>query len=165
MSQKIGNTSLAFARLWHHVDLAHDERTLGRLASSIATTLMGKHKPVYHPSADVGDYVVVTNCKYLRVTGNKLQQKHYWSHSTRPGNLKLTPMNKVIEDKGYGEVLKRAVSGMLPKNKLRKVRLERLKVFDGSEHPYKQNITALAVQQPDIMKILNENGEERKASN
>lgn len=165
MSQKIGNTSLAFARLWHHVDLAHDERTLGRLASSIATTLMGKHKPVYHPSADVGDYVVVTNCKYLRVTGNKLQQKHYWSHSTRPGSLKLTPMNKVIEDKGYGEVLKRAVSGMLPKNKLRKVRLERLKVFDGSEHPYKQNITALAVQQPDIMKILNENGEERKVSN
>ncbi|AQZ12468.1 MRPL23 (YOR150W) [Zygosaccharomyces parabailii] len=146
MSQKLGHSGLAFARLWHHVDVAQDKRTLGRLASAIAMTLIGKHKPVYHQSQDSGDYVVVTNCQALRVTGKKLQQKHYWSHSGKPGHLKLTPMEKVIADKGYGETLKRAVSGMLPKNKLREVRLQRLKVFDGSEHPYAHNISALSLK-------------------
>lgn len=154
MSQKVGHTSLAFARLWHHVDLAKDKRTLGRLASAIAITLIGKHKPVYHQSQDCGDYVVVTNCQSLRVTGKKFEQKKYWSHSTKPGHLKLTPMEKVVADKGYGEVLRRAVSGMLPKNKLRKPRLERLKVFDGADHPYKQNITAFAYEQPYVQAAL-----------
>ena len=92
MSQKLGHTGLAFARLWHHVDVAQDKRTLGRLASSIALTLMGKHKPVYHQSQDSGDYVVVTNCQQLRVTGKKFEQKTYWSHSQKPGHLKLTTM-------------------------------------------------------------------------
>lgn len=146
MSQKIGHTGLAFARMWHHVDLAKDKRTLGRVASQIAISLMGKHKPVYHASADCGDYVVVTNCQNLRVTGNKFTQKTYWSHTSRPGSLKLTTMEDLVANKGYSEVLKKAVSGMLPKNKLRKVRLARLKVFDGSEHPYKTNITAYADQ-------------------
>ncbi|AQZ16696.1 MRPL23 (YOR150W) [Zygosaccharomyces parabailii] len=150
MSQKLGHSGLAFARLWHHVDVAQDKRTLGRLASAIAMTLIGKHKPVYHQSQDSGDYVVVTNCQALRVTGKKLQQKHYWSHSGKPGHLKLTPMEKVIADKGYGETLKRAVSGMLPKNKLREVRLQRLKVFDGSEHPYAHNISALSLKKPQL---------------
>ncbi|EDO14839.1 hypothetical protein Kpol_364p11 [Vanderwaltozyma polyspora DSM 70294] len=148
MSQKIGHSALSFARLWHHVDLAKDERTLGRLASSIAITLMGKHKPVYHPSDDCGDYVVVTNCQLLKVTGRKFDEKTYWSHSGKPGHLKLTPMNRLVENKGFNEALKKAVKGMLPRNKLRKVRLERLKVFDGSEHPYKNNITAFAYEQP-----------------
>lgn len=152
MSQKVGHTGLAFARLWHHVDLAKDKRTLGRLASSIAITLIGKHKPVYHPSQDCGDYVVVTNCQRLRVTGKKFEQKTYWSHSTKPGNLKLTTMQTVVENKGFGEVLKRAVKGMLPRNRLRKIRLERLKVFDGTEHPYRDNITAFALKQPVILK-------------
>lgn len=154
MSQKIGHSGLAFARLWHHVDLAHESRTLGRLATSIAITLIGKHKPVYHESQDSGDYVVVTNCQLLKTTGNKMTQRTYWTHTTRPGSLKLTPMERVVADKGYGEILKRAVSGMLPKNRLRKIRLERLKVFDGSEHPYKQNITAFAVEQPKIQETL-----------
>lgn len=154
MSQKVGHTGLAFARLWHHVDLAADKRTLGRLASAIAITLIGKHKPVYHQSQDCGDYIVVTNCQRLRVTGKKMEQKTYWSHSQKPGHLKLTPMEKVVADKGYGEVLKKAVSGMLPKNKLRKTRLERLKVFDGSEHPYKQNITAFVYDQPYVLATL-----------
>ncbi|CCC71549.1 hypothetical protein NCAS_0H02390 [Naumovozyma castellii] len=148
MSQKIGHTGLAFARIWHHVDVAHDKRTLGRLASSIAIVLMGKNKPVYHPSQDCGDYVVVTNCQKLRVTGKKFEQKTYWSHTGRPGSLNLQTMETVVQNKGYGEILRKAVSGMLPKNKLRKPRLERLKVFDGSEHPYKNNILAFAYQQP-----------------
>lgn len=63
MSQKVGHTGLAFARMWHHVDISKDKRTLGRVASQVALALMGKHKPVYHPSADCGDYVVVTNCQ------------------------------------------------------------------------------------------------------
>ncbi|GCE97838.1 54S ribosomal protein L23, mitochondrial [Zygosaccharomyces mellis] len=155
MSQKLGHSGLAFARLWHHIDVAQDKRTLGRLASSIAVTLIGKHKPVYHQSQDCGDYVVITNCQSLRTTGKKLQQKHYWSHSGKPGHLKLTPMQKVIADKGHGETLKRAVNGMLPKNKLRKARLERLKVFDGSEHPYGNNITAFAYQQPQLSEKSN----------
>lgn len=156
MSQKVGHSGLAFARLWHHVDLARDQRTLGRLASSIAITLIGKHKPVYHPSQDSGDYVVVTNCQRLKMTGTKFDHKTYWTHTSRPGSLKLTTMKRTASDKGYGELLKKAVSGMLPKNKLRKVRLDRLKVFDGSEHPYQQNITAFAFQQPIVKKKLQE---------
>ncbi len=154
MSQKIGHSGLSLARLWHHVDVSKDERTLGRLATSIATTLIGKNKPVYHPTQDCGDYVVVTNCRNLKITGKKFEQKTYWSHTGRPGSLKLTPMNVVAERKGYGELLRRAVSGMLPKNKLRKIRLERLKVFDGEENPYKNNITAFADQQPEVLKKL-----------
>ncbi|SCU95194.1 LADA_0G14158g1_1 [Lachancea dasiensis] len=150
MSQKLGHTGLSFARLWHHLDVAQDKRTLGRLASSIALTLIGKHKPVYHPSQDSGDYVVVTNCQQLRVTGRKFDQKQYWSHSQKPGHLKQVTMRRMAENKGYGEILKKAVSGMLPKNKLRKPRLERLKVFDGSQHPYTSNITAFVDQQPKI---------------
>lgn len=93
---------------------------------------------------------MVTNCQKMRVTGKKFEQKTYWSHSGRPGQLKLQTMEKVVADKGFGEVLKKAVSGMLPKNKLRKQRLDRLKVFDGSETPYKQNITAFAHEQSSI---------------
>ncbi|CCE63301.1 hypothetical protein TPHA_0E02090 [Tetrapisispora phaffii CBS 4417] len=155
MSQKIGHSALAFGRLWHHVNVAQEERTLGRLASSIAIALIGKHKPVYHPSEDCGDYVVVTNCQLLKVTGKKMSQKNYWSHSGKPGHLKLVPMEKLIADKGTKEVLKKAVSGMLPKNRLRKIRLERLKIFDGSEHPYKNNIMAFAKEQSQIKSSTN----------
>ncbi|KAH3679598.1 hypothetical protein WICMUC_000830 [Wickerhamomyces mucosus] len=129
---------------------------LGRLASSIAITLMGKHKPIYDPSLDQGDYVVVTNCSKLNVTGNKFHEKLYWRHSTKPGNLKLTPMKKLVADKGFGEVLKKAVSGMLPKNSFRKQRLDRLKVVDGSETPYKQNIVAYHDQQPSVVRKIQE---------
>ncbi|AET39575.1 mitochondrial 54S ribosomal protein uL13m Ecym_4539 [Eremothecium cymbalariae DBVPG len=150
MSQKLGHTGLAFARIWHHVDLAKDRRSLGRIASSIAVTLIGKHKPVYHPSMDCGDYVVVTNAQNIVVTGNKWQDKNYWSHSGKPGHLKLRSMETVVANKGYGEILKKAVSGMLPKNRLRKLRLARLKVYDGSEHPYKDNITAFVDDQVQV---------------
>ena len=74
MSQRIGITASALTRVWHHVDVAADNRSLGRLASSIAITLMGKHKPTYTPNRDHGDYVVVTNCAHLKVTGNKLKE-------------------------------------------------------------------------------------------
>ncbi|KAK6462130.1 ribosomal protein L13-domain-containing protein [Scheffersomyces coipomensis] len=144
MSQRIGNSAVALTRVWHHVDVAAEQRTLGRLAANIALTLQGKHKPTYSPNRDHGDYVVVTNCKHLKVTGNKMQDKHYWSHNTRPGSLKLISMETMIDNKGYGEILKRAVKGMIPKTKHRLIRMDRLKVFDGDEHPYKDNLIAFA---------------------
>jgi large subunit ribosomal protein L13 len=88
---------------------------------------MGKHKPIYDPSTDCGDYVVGTDCAQLKVTGKKMQQKMYYSHTTRPGSLKSISLERMMEKWGGGEILKRAVNGMLPKNKLRKVRLARLK--------------------------------------
>ena len=101
---------------------------------------MGKHKPIYDPSTDCGDYVVATNCAELTVTGKKLDQHLYYSHSNKPGHLKTITMRSLRDKKGGGEILKRAVSAMLPKNRLRQVRLERLKTFESTTHPYSKNI-------------------------
>lgn len=120
-------TRLAYSRTWHYVDVGSDSRSLGRVASSIALFLMGKHKPIYDPSTDCGDYVVAVGCHDLRTTGKKRQQKLYYTHTTRPGSLKSMSMEKMFEKWGGGEVLRRAVSGMLPKNRLRDKRLARLK--------------------------------------
>lgn len=120
-------TRLAYARAWHHVDLAGTPLSLGRIASRIAIALTGKHKPTFNPSTDCGDYVVATNCAQLHVTGRKMQQKMYYSHSTRPGSLKSISMEKLMVKWGGAEILRRAVRGMLPKNRLRGVRLSRLK--------------------------------------
>ncbi|GFN16061.1 54S ribosomal protein L23, mitochondrial [Aspergillus tubingensis] len=143
MSQTVGKTRLAFSRTWHYVDVGSDPRSLGRLASSIALTLMGKNKPVYDPSTDCGDYVVAVGCHDLRVTGKKRFQKKYYTHNTRPGSLRSMTMDKMFEKWGGGEVLRRAVRGMLPKNRLRDKRLARLKTFEGLAHPYKENIVKL----------------------
>ncbi|PYH35980.1 mitochondrial 54S ribosomal protein uL13m [Aspergillus neoniger CBS 115656] len=143
MSQTVGKTRLAFSRTWHYVDVGNDPRSLGRLASSIALTLMGKNKPVYDPSTDCGDYVVAVGCHDLRVTGKKRFQKKYYTHNTRPGSLRSMTMDKMFEKWGGGEVLRRAVRGMLPKNRLRDKRLARLKTFEGLAHPYKENIVKL----------------------
>jgi large subunit ribosomal protein L13 len=101
---------------------------------------MGKHKPIYDPSTDCGDYVVVTNCSKLHTTGKKRFQKQYYRHNTRPGSLKQISMDGLMEKLGGSEVLRKAVSGMLPKNRLRDDRLARLKAFEGESHPYKENI-------------------------
>ncbi|WLF77679.1 54S ribosomal protein L23, mitochondrial [Lodderomyces elongisporus] len=156
MSQKIGTAVSALTRVWHHVDVAADDRTLGRLASQIAITLQGKHKPTFTPNRDHGDYVVVTNCAHLKITGNKLKDKTYWSHTTRPGSLNLIPMERMIANKGYGEVLRRAVKGMIPKNKHRLVRMNRLRLYDGDEHPYKENLIAFADEVQDMKQKLAE---------
>jgi len=140
MSQVVGKTRLAYARAWHHLDIGSDPRALGRVASAIALTLMGKHKPIFDPSTDCGDYVVATNCAQLHTTGKKRFQKLYRTHSTRPGSLKELSMDRMMAKWGGGEVLRKAVSGMLPKNRLRKERLARLKTFEGQAHPYKENL-------------------------
>ncbi|KAF8246259.1 54S ribosomal protein L23 [Wilcoxina mikolae CBS 423.85] len=143
MSQNLGRTSLAYSRSWHFIDMAADERSLGRIATSIAITLMGKHKPIYDPSTDCGDYVVAVGCHDLHTTGKKKEKKKYYSHSTRPGRLQEITMERMMAKYGGAEVLRKAVSGMLPKNRLRDVRLARLKAFEGPGHPYKKNIIQL----------------------
>jgi len=126
MSQAVGNTVLAYAKAWHHVDASG--RTLGKLAERIATVLMGKHKPMYDPGTDCGDYVVVTNARNIHVTGKKAQQKVYYSHTMYPGGLKERHFKDLIKKKP-DDIIREAVSGMLPKNKLRDRRLERLRIF------------------------------------
>lgn len=101
---------------------------------------MGKHKPIWDPSTDCGDYVIATGCHDLHATGKKREQKQYYTHNTRPGSLKQMSMDAMMQKWGGGEVLKKAVRGMLPKNRLRDKRLARLKVFEGAAHPYKENI-------------------------
>lgn len=88
---------------------------------------MGKHKPIYDPSTDCGDYVVCTGLSQLHTTGKKMQKKKYYSHTTRPGSLKEITMERMMEKWGGGEILRRAVRGMLPKNRLRDERMARLK--------------------------------------
>ena len=101
---------------------------------------MGKNKPIWDPSTDCGDYVVAVGCTDLHTTGKKRFQKQYYTHTTRPGSLKQMSMDHMFEKWGGGEVLRRAVRGMLPKNRLRDKRLDRLKVFEGTDHPYRKNI-------------------------
>jgi len=126
MSQAVGNTALAYARVWHHVDAK--ERILGKLAERIATVLMGKHKPIFDRGVDCGDYVVVTNARQVFVSGKKTEQIVYRKHTMFPGGLKETPY-KVMMDRKPDEIIRKAVSGMLPKNRLRARRLERLRIF------------------------------------
>ncbi|KZV86140.1 60S ribosomal protein L23 [Exidia glandulosa HHB12029] len=138
MSQAVGNTALAYARAWHHVNAK--DRVLGRLASRIAQVLMGKHKPIFDAGADCGDYVVVTNARQVMVTGRKSEQIVYYKHTMYPGGLKETSYRDMMV-KRPDEVIRHAVSGMLPKNKLRQRRLDRLRIFpDEDMGPFKNNI-------------------------
>ncbi|KAI9480159.1 54S ribosomal protein L23, mitochondrial [Coemansia sp. RSA 989] len=137
MSTGIGNAALAYARVWHLVDARG--QVLGRLGSQIAQTLMGKHKPIYDPSSDCGDYVVVVNARHIAVSGRKREQKMYRHHSGFPGGLKEIAFDK-LQEKTPEKIIEKAVSGMLPKNRLRKVRLARLMIYPDGEHPYAENI-------------------------
>jgi large subunit ribosomal protein L13 len=112
-------------RKTHTIDAAG--KVLGRLASEIAVLLRGKHKPTFVPYKDEGDFVVVKNIKNIKITGKKLEQKKYYRHSGYPGGLKEISLKKLFEKKP-AEVLKKAVRGMLPRNKLRKEMIKRLKI-------------------------------------
>ncbi|KAF2865866.1 50S ribosomal protein-like protein L13 [Massariosphaeria phaeospora] len=171
MSQTIGKTRLAYARSWHLVDIGSDPRALGRVASAIALTLMGKHKPIFDPSSDCGDYVVAVDCANLHTTGKKRFQKLYRTHTTRPGSLKEINMDRMMAKWGGGEVLRKAVSGMLPKNRLRKERLARLKTFESTAHPYGENVLKVGLgggrsiaEIPNVKKTLQENKTEAVAA-
>jgi large subunit ribosomal protein L13 len=121
------------AREWYLVDA--EGQTLGRLATRIADTLRGKNKPQYTPHVDTGDFVVVVNAEKIAVTGQKLDQKRYYRHSGYPGGLRSRTLREQLERRPT-EVLRTAVKGMLPKNRLAARQLTKLKIYAGPEHPH-----------------------------
>jgi len=119
------------------------DKTLGRLASALASRLRGKHRPEFTPNADLGDYIVVINANKINVTGDKLNQKNYFKHSGYPGGIKSRSLDEVIKNSPE-DAIRMAVKGMLPKNKLGKKMLTKLKVYKGNDHPHQaQNPSAL----------------------
>ncbi len=128
---------------WYLVDASG--RTLGRLATEIALRLRGKHKPTYTPHVDTGDYIVVVNAAKIRVTGNKLKDKIYHHHTGYIGNLKSISLEDLMA-KSPELVIKKAVKGMLPKNKLGAAMLRKLRVYGGPDHDH-------TAQQPKLLEI------------
>jgi len=128
---------------WYVVDAA--DKTLGRLASDIATRLRGKHKPEYTPHVDTGDYIVVVNAEKVRVTGKKATNKMYYHHTGFPGGIKSISFEKLV-DKAPTRALEKAVKGMLPKGPLGRAMYSKLKVYAGDAHPH-------AAQQPQALTI------------
>lgn len=120
-------------REWYLVDA--EGKVLGRLASEIARRLRGKHKPIYTPHVDTGDFVVVVNVDKISLTGKKLTDKMYYRHSGYPGGLTSTPAGKMLKEKPE-RLLHLAVRGMLPKNSLGRKMLKKLKIYTGGEHPH-----------------------------
>ncbi|MFZ5917208.1 MAG: 50S ribosomal protein L13 [Chloroflexota bacterium] len=120
-------------RQWYLVDA--DGQTLGRLASQIASILKGKHKPIYSPYVDVGDFVVVINAGKVHVTGRKMLQKMYHHHSGYPGGLTSVSLRDLLK-RHPARVIELAVRGMLPKNRLGRRMITKLKVYAGNEHPH-----------------------------
>ena len=130
-------------RHWYVVDA--DGQTLGRLATRIADTLRGKRKPEYTPHCDTGDFVIVVNAEKISVTGNKRQEKRYYRHSGYPGGLRSRTLQEML-DRRPEEVIRRAVKGMLPRNRLGRAQLRKLKVYAGPDHPH-------AAQKPEPMEV------------
>jgi large subunit ribosomal protein L13 len=130
-------------RNWLLVDATG--QTLGRLATQIADALRGKRKPTYTPHVDTGDFVVVVNAEKISVSGDKLQAKRYYRHSGYPGGLRSRSLQEMLERRPE-EVLRLAVKGMLPRNRLARKQLTKLKVYAGPDHPH-------AAQQPQPMEI------------
>jgi len=130
-------------RDWYVVDASG--LTLGRLATEVATRLRGKHKPEYTPHVDTGDYIVIVNAEKVQVTGNKAQDKIYYSHSGFPGGIKSINFEKLIV-RAPERVIESAVKGMLPKNPLGRAMYRKMKVYKGAAHPH-------AAQQPQELKI------------
>jgi len=137
-------------RRWYVVDA--EGETLGRLATRVADTLRGKRKPGFTPHVDTGDFVIVVNAEKIAVTGKKLQQKMYYRHSGYPGGLKTRTLSEQL-DRRPTEVIRAAVKGMLPRNKLSHAQIGKLKVYAGPEHPHE-------AQQPEPLP-----GPSRKARN
>lgn len=124
-------------RSWVHLDA--DGQILGRLASEVAKILMGKHKVTYTAHLDTGDYVVITNSDKIKVTGKKLKDKMYYSHSGFPGGFKEATLGEKMA-KDSTKVIEKAVKNMLPKNRLQQPRMRRLRVFKDANHPYQSQL-------------------------
>ena len=130
-------------RKWFVVDA--DGKTLGRLATEVATVLRGKHKPTYTPHVDCGDYVIIVNAEKINLTGNKLDNKIYYNHSGYPGGLKKRTAKTMIETYPE-ELIERAIKGMLPKGSLGKQMYRKLFVYSGAEHEHQ-------AQKPEVLDI------------
>lgn len=130
-------------RNWYVVDA--ENQVLGRLASEIAQRLRGKHKPTFAPHIDTGDFIIVINAEKVRVTGRKLTDKTYFRHSGYPGGKKFTSLAEMLE-RHPDRVIKKAVWGMLPNNRLARQQLKKLKIYTGSEHPHQ-------AQQPETLEF------------
>lgn len=128
---------------WCLVDA--EGKVLGRLASAIAARLRGKHTPLFTPHVDMGDWIIVVNADKIRMTGQKLQQKHYYRHSGYVGGLKSISAEKLMQKKPE-DVIRFAVKGMLPKNSLGRNLMRKLKIYRGSEHPHE-------AQQPQSLEL------------
>ena len=130
-------------RDWYVVDA--EGQTLGRLATQIANALRGKRKPEYTPHCDVGDFVIVVNAEKIAVTGDKLKSKRYYRHSGYPGGIRSRTLEEMLDRKPE-DVIRRAVKGMLPRNKMARKQLLKLKVYAGPDHPH-------AAQQPQPLEV------------
>jgi large subunit ribosomal protein L13 len=130
-------------RNWVVIDA--EGKTLGRLATQIADLLRGKRKPTYTPHVDVGDFVVIVNAEKIAVTGNKLEQKRYWRHSGYPGGIRSRTLAEQLARRPE-EVIRKAVKGMLPRNRLARQQLRKLKVYAGPDHPH-------AAQKPEPLEV------------
>tara|TARA_B100000378_G_C17723079_1_gene299481 strand:- start:66 stop:494 length:429 start_codon:yes stop_codon:yes gene_type:complete len=130
-------------RHWYLVDATN--KTLGRLSTEIANRLRGKHKPIYTPHVDTGDYIVVVNASKIRVTGNKMTDKIYYKHTGYIGNMKSMNLETMLE-KNPERVIMKSVKGMLPKNKLSNAMLKKLRVFAGPEHNH-------ISQKPEVLEL------------
>jgi large subunit ribosomal protein L13 len=135
--------SEAIERRWHVVDAGG--KVLGRLASQIAHVLRGKHKPVYSPHVDAGDFVIVINAASVRLTGRKLEGKVYYRHTGYPGSVRETTAGEMLQ-KHPERVIEKAVRGMLPKNALGRRMLRKLKVYSDADHPH-------TAQKPEALEI------------
>lgn len=133
----------AASREWWVVDATG--HTLGRLASEIAKVLRGKHKPTFTPHLDGGDFVVVTNCEKILVTGDKLDTVRYYRHSRHPGGLKSRSMREQL-DRFPDRVIFEAVKGMMPKTRLGRAQMKKLRIYAGGEHPHE-------AQQPKVLEL------------
>lgn len=128
---------------WYLVDA--EGKTLGRLASKIAQVLTGKDKPTFSPHIDVGDYVIVVNAQKVKVTGKKYTEKKYYTHSQYPGGLTVRTF-KEMQERFPNRIIEHAVKGMLPNNRLRDARLQKLKVYKGLVHPHE-------AQKPTLLEV------------
>ncbi|MCX5779472.1 MAG: 50S ribosomal protein L13 [Firmicutes bacterium] len=128
---------------WYVIDAA--DQTLGRLASEVASILRGKHKPIYTPNVDTGDFIIVINAEKIHLTGNKLIQKKMRSYSGYPGGLKEIAYGDLLQKKPE-RIIEAAVKGMLPHNRLGAAMFKKLKVYRGSEHPHQ-------AQQPEVREL------------
>ena len=130
-------------RKWHVIDA--NDVVLGRLATKAATIIRGKHKPIFTPNTDTGDFVIVVNADKVKLTGKREQMKTYFSHSMYPGGVKVKTFAE-LKDKKPEFIITHAVKGMLPKNRLGRQLIKKLKVYAGSDHPH-------AAQKPEALSL------------